>query len=188
MCTFGSAELAERDCARVRGVHRRVRGETADGRAYSARDADLLRWVHLAFTDAFLAAHRELGADLSGRFGPSWADAYVRDWARTARALGATDLPATEAELAGALAGCAPVLEPVPAGPAPVPARPAGPDPRGGAVLRGADGGRGAAAVAGAGAGRRRARPPPRPAARPGARGGGGGWRPPAPSCGRCAR
>ncbi|WP_432487495.1 oxygenase MpaB family protein [Kineococcus sp. SYSU DK018] len=115
VCTFGSAELAERDCARVRGMHRRVRGRTDDGRAYSARDADLLRWVHLAFTDAFLAAHRELGADLSGRFGPRWADTYVRDWARTAQALGVTDLPASEAELAEALAGFAPVLEPVPA-------------------------------------------------------------------------
>ncbi|WP_432570587.1 oxygenase MpaB family protein [Kineococcus sp. SYSU DK005] len=115
VCTFGSAELAERDCARVRGMHRRVRGTTADGRAYSAGDPQLLRWVHLAFTDAFLAAHRELGADLAPRFGPRWADAYVRDWARTARALGAGDLPGSEAELAEALAGFAPVLEPVPA-------------------------------------------------------------------------
>ncbi|WP_432488571.1 oxygenase MpaB family protein [Kineococcus sp. SYSU DK018] len=115
VCTFGSAQLAERESARVRGVHRRVRGATADGRAYSAGDPQLLRWVHLAFTDALLAAQRGLGADLSGRFGPSWADVYVREWARTAQALGATDLPVSEAELAEALAGFAPVLEPVPA-------------------------------------------------------------------------
>ncbi|WP_432507623.1 oxygenase MpaB family protein [Kineococcus arenarius] len=115
VCTFGSAELAERECARVRGVHRRVRGTTADGRAYSAGDPDLLRWVHLAFTDAFLAAHRELGVDLAPRFGRRWPDAYVREWAPSARALGARDLPASEAELAEALAGFAPVLEPVPA-------------------------------------------------------------------------
>ncbi|WP_432494885.1 oxygenase MpaB family protein [Kineococcus gypseus] len=114
VCTFGSGRLAERDCARVRGMHRRVRGTTADGRAYSAGDPDLLRWVHLAFTDAFLAAHRELGEDLAPRFGPRWADDYVREWARTARALGAQDLPGSEAELAEALAAFAPVLEPVP--------------------------------------------------------------------------
>jgi hypothetical protein len=62
VCTFGSTQMAERECARVRGMHRRVRGTTADGRAYSAGDPILLRWVHLAFTDAFLAA-TDLPAD-----------------------------------------------------------------------------------------------------------------------------
>jgi uncharacterized protein (DUF2236 family) len=112
--TFGSAELAEREAARVRDMHRRVRGTTDDGRAYSAGDADLLRWVHLAFTDAFLAAQAEVGRDMS-HFGPSWGDAYIAEWARSAQALGATDLPTTRSELAEALAEYAPVLEPVPA-------------------------------------------------------------------------
>ena len=67
--TFGSAELAEREAARVRGMHRKVRGTTDDGRAYSAGDPELLRWVHLAFTDAFLAAQAAVGRDMS-RFGP----------------------------------------------------------------------------------------------------------------------
>jgi uncharacterized protein (DUF2236 family) len=115
VCTFGSAQMAERECARVRGMHRRVRGAAADGRAYSAGDPTLLRWVHLAFTDAFLAAHRELGKDLTPRFGPHWPDAYVHDWARSAEALGASDLPTSASELADALADFAPVLEPVPA-------------------------------------------------------------------------
>ncbi|MBJ7452446.1 MAG: DUF2236 domain-containing protein, partial [Blastococcus sp.] len=112
--TFGSAELAERESARVRGMHRRVRGTTDDGRAYSAGDPELLRWVHLAFTDAFLAAQAAVGRDM-GRFGPRWGDAYVGEWARSAQALGATDLPTTESELAEALAEYTPVLEPVPA-------------------------------------------------------------------------
>ncbi|WP_432495388.1 oxygenase MpaB family protein [Kineococcus auxinigenes] len=116
VCTFGSAELAERESARVRAMHERVRGTTGDGRAYSAGDPDLLRWVHLVFTDAFLAAQREVGTDrLAPRFGRRWPDAYVREWARTAHALGAADLPASEAELAEALAAFTPVLEPVPA-------------------------------------------------------------------------
>lgn len=113
--TFGSAELAEREAARVRGMHRQVRGTADDGRPYSASDPDLLRWVHLAFTDAFLAAQAAVGRDMIGRFGRRWADDYVREWARSAQALGATDLPASEAELAEAIAGYAPVLEPVPA-------------------------------------------------------------------------
>ena len=112
--TFGSAELAEREAARVRGLHRVVRGTAGDGRPYSASDPELLRWVHLAFTDAFLAAQLAVGRDLTGRFGRHWPDAYVGQWRRSAEALGATDLPSTQDELAQALRAYAPVLEPVP--------------------------------------------------------------------------
>jgi uncharacterized protein (DUF2236 family) len=111
--TFGSAELAEREAARVRGMHRRVRGITDDGRPYSAGDAHLLRWVHLAFTDAFLAAQSAVGRDMS-HFGPRWGDAYVGEWARSARALGAPDLPTTATELAEALADTPPSWSPCP--------------------------------------------------------------------------
>jgi uncharacterized protein (DUF2236 family) len=113
--TFGSAELAEREAARVRRMHAVVRGTLPDGRSYSAGDPELLRWVHLAFTDAFLAAQQAVGRDLTGRFGRGWPDTYVGEWARSAEALGATDLPATTAELAEALAAYRTVLEPVPA-------------------------------------------------------------------------
>ncbi len=111
--TFGSTELAAREAARVRGLHRKVTGTAPDGRPYAAGDPDLLRWVHLVFTDAFLAAQRSLGRDMS-HFGPHWPDAYVREWARSARELGATDLPTTQDELAEAIASYADVLEPVP--------------------------------------------------------------------------
>ncbi|MGY1671398.1 oxygenase MpaB family protein [Geodermatophilus sp. SYSU D00710] len=111
--TFGSAELAEREAARVRGMHESVRGRVR-GRAYSASDPQLLRWVHLAFTDAFLAAQQAVGRDLTARFGPRWPDVYVADWARSAEELGATDLPHSAAELADALAAYRPQLAPVP--------------------------------------------------------------------------
>ena len=113
--TFGSAELASRESARVRRMHAVVQGSDDRGRPYAASDPDLLRWVHLAFTDAFLAAQEAVGRDLSSRFGRRWPDAYVGQWQRSAAELGATDLPTTEAELAEALAAYAPVLEPVPA-------------------------------------------------------------------------
>ncbi len=112
--TFGSEELAGREAARVRRLHTVVRGTTDDQRSYSASDPGLLRWVHLAFTDAFLAAQVALGRDLTGRFGLRWPDAYVRDWRRSAEALGAEDLPSTRDELAEALRAYLPVLEPVP--------------------------------------------------------------------------
>nr|WP_239522426.1 oxygenase MpaB family protein [Geodermatophilus sabuli] len=113
--TFGSAELAGREAARVRRIHATVRGTAPDGRAYSAEDAVLQRWVHLAFTDAFLAAQRAVGQDLTARFGRRWPDGYVAQWARSAQALGAGDLPGSEAELVDALAGYRPELAPVPA-------------------------------------------------------------------------
>jgi uncharacterized protein (DUF2236 family) len=112
--TFGSAELAERESARVRGLHTVVRGSDGRGRSYAASDPELLRWVHLAFTDAFLAAQLAVGRDLTRRFGQRWPDTYVGEWRRSAEALGATDLPSTSAELEQALRAYAPVLEPVP--------------------------------------------------------------------------
>ncbi|SDQ43394.1 oxygenase MpaB family protein [Quadrisphaera sp. DSM 44207] len=112
--TFGSAELAEREAARVRARHVVVRGVDPAGRAYSASDPHLLRWVHLAFTDAFLAAQEGVGRDLAPRFGRRWPDAYVAQWARSAAALGARDLPGTRSELVEALAAHGPQLEPVP--------------------------------------------------------------------------
>src|SRR5918998_684224 len=111
--TFGSEELAERESARVRGMHETVRGRVR-GRPYSASDPGLLRWVHLAFTDAFLAAQQAVGRDLTARFGRGWPDVYVREWARSAEELGATDLPRSAAELADALAAHRPQLAPVP--------------------------------------------------------------------------
>ncbi|GAB3471149.1 hypothetical protein GCM10027519_45820 [Kineococcus endophyticus] len=112
--TFGSSQLADREAARVRGMHQRVRGTAPDGRPYSASDPALLRWVHLAFTDAFLAAQDACGNDLTPRFGSRWGDEYVADWARSARALGALDLPTSRRELAEALHEQRPGLVPVP--------------------------------------------------------------------------
>jgi len=69
--TFGDTAMADRECARVRGMHRKVRGMYPVGgevREYSAGDPELLRWVHVAFTDSFLATHRVWGwPDTRGR-------------------------------------------------------------------------------------------------------------------------
>ncbi|MFN8170085.1 MAG: oxygenase MpaB family protein [Candidatus Nanopelagicales bacterium] len=93
--TFADVATAEATAAAVRSMHERVVGTGPDGRPYAASDPDLLRWVHDAFTDSFLAAHLALG----GREIPGGPDAYVEEWAASARLLGATDLPRTHAEL-----------------------------------------------------------------------------------------
>ncbi|MCU0259509.1 MAG: DUF2236 domain-containing protein [Ilumatobacteraceae bacterium] len=83
--TYGPAGEAERAVARVRAVHRHVHGVASDGRPYSAGDPHLLRWVHLAEIDSFLAAHDRYGAD---PLTPDERDEYVAQTAVIARALG----------------------------------------------------------------------------------------------------
>ena len=106
--TFGDTAAADRECARVRGMHRRVVGTyaTDDGPApYAATDPDLLRWVHVAFTDSFLATHRVWGGEIPG--GP---DAYVREWAKAGELVGVENPPRSVAELEEQIAGYGPVL------------------------------------------------------------------------------
>lgn len=96
--TYGSRAQAERETARVGRFHRKVQGSyrAAEGeeRTYSASDADLVEWVHLAFTDAFLTCHQAWGGPIPG--GP---DAYVEEWATAGRLMRVPDPPRTEAEL-----------------------------------------------------------------------------------------
>ncbi|HSK54235.1 MAG TPA: oxygenase MpaB family protein [Jiangellales bacterium] len=98
--TFGDTATAERESARVRVMHDRVRGTWSPSvapavpRPYTASDPDLLRWVHVAFTDSFLTTHLTWGGPIPG--GP---DAYVRDWGRAAELLGLADPPRSRADL-----------------------------------------------------------------------------------------
>jgi len=106
--TFGDRAQADRECARVRGLHRKVKGVyDADGveQAYSAMDPDLLRWVHVAFTDSFLATHRVWGGPIRGG-----EDEYVREWATAGELVGVVDPPRSVAELEKQLADFDPVL------------------------------------------------------------------------------
>jgi len=131
--TFGDRAQAERECARVRGLHRRVSGkyDTGSGTAsYAASDPDLLRWVHIAFTDSFLATHLVWGPPI-----PGGADAYVREWAKAGELVGVVDPPTSVAELRDQLRGFDPILRGDAAtaktvafirnAPLPLPARPA---------------------------------------------------------------
>jgi uncharacterized protein (DUF2236 family) len=83
--TFGPVDEAERAIAVVRRVHEHVKGVAPDGRPYSALDPHLLRWVHLAEIDSFLAAHDRYGSE---PLDAAERDDYVRDAALIARKLG----------------------------------------------------------------------------------------------------
>jgi uncharacterized protein (DUF2236 family) len=104
--TFGDRATAERSSAMVRSLHRRVQGEYIDAfgmpRAYAASDPDLLEWVHLAFTDSFLACHEIWEPAIPG--GP---DAYVREWATAGALIGLSDPPRTAAEMRSRLSAIA---------------------------------------------------------------------------------
>ena len=108
MTTFGPIASAEDLIARIRGIHERVRGKDYRGRPYRASDPNLLRWVHLAETWAFLQTHT-----LYARhpLGAADADAYVDHARHPSELLGATGLPTTLAELDEQLEGYRPELE-----------------------------------------------------------------------------
>jgi uncharacterized protein (DUF2236 family) len=96
--SYGSTEAARGASAWVLRLHESVRGSYVDGhsadRDYVANDPELLRWVHIAFTDAFLSAHKLWGRPIPG--GP---DAYVREWAQAGQLMGVDSPPLTEAEM-----------------------------------------------------------------------------------------
>ncbi|MXS74518.1 hypothetical protein CSIV_17055 [Microbacterium sp. CSI-V] len=102
--TYGSQTQADAETARVGRFHQRVRGTyvggDGDARGYTAEDRDLVRWVHIAFTDAFLRSHQAYGGPI-----PGGADAYVADWATAGRLMRLPDPPLTEAALRAELEG-----------------------------------------------------------------------------------
>lgn len=90
--TFGDTRTAVEQSELVKSYHRRVAGTYVDARGvsrpYSASDPELLSWVHVVFTDAFLATHRLWGPPIPG--GP---DAYVREWAKAGELMGVPEPP-----------------------------------------------------------------------------------------------
>lgn len=100
--TFSDTTMAIRESTRVGRFHDRVTGVYLDAkgveRTYAAGDPELLSWVHVVFTDAFLGSHLVWGGAIPG--GP---DRYVREWTKAGELVGVVDPPASEAELAAQL-------------------------------------------------------------------------------------
>ncbi|NMR19825.1 oxygenase MpaB family protein [Cellulomonas fimi] len=110
--TFGAADDAAAVVAHVRAVHGRIRGTTPDGVPYAASDPHLLRWVHVAEVDSFLAAHQLYGEH---PLDPAGCDRYVADVAVVGRRLGVIDPPTTLRELRAELEAFRPELAATPA-------------------------------------------------------------------------
>ncbi len=94
---FGTTSEVSRASARVRGMHRFVRGtDPVTGRTYSASSAELITWVHVTEVRGFLDAVQRGGMGLRG----DEEDAYYAEQVQVARLLGATDVPGSRAEVA----------------------------------------------------------------------------------------
>lgn len=92
---YGERAVAERLGARVRAVHRPIRGtDSVTGRPYAADDPVLLLWIHSTLVDSFLAAYRRFVGPLT----QPRADAYVAEMVRQAALVGlrAEDVPSDE--------------------------------------------------------------------------------------------
>lgn len=107
MTTFGPEQLADELIAKVRGIHRRVRGVAPDGRAYRASDPHLLMWVHLAEVDSFLTAYHKYGASTLSR---AQRDEYVDQAALVAAKVGVIDPPRTYDDVRRGIAAYRPEL------------------------------------------------------------------------------
>lgn len=97
--TFGTRAEADRAAAKVRRLHRRVRGvEPESGTPYQANDPELLLWVHCGEIDSFLAIGRRSGVRVSD----ADADRYVAEQVTAAELVGIPRelAPASVAELA----------------------------------------------------------------------------------------
>lgn len=91
--TYAASAEVDALVAKVRRIHTQVRGVTADGVAYAADDPDLLTWVHVTEAYAFLQGYRRYVREVP----PALADRYYDEYRRVAEALGARDVPRSEA-------------------------------------------------------------------------------------------
>jgi uncharacterized protein (DUF2236 family) len=107
--TFGDTNTARASAQAVQRFHNGIVGDYTDSagdqRGYSANDPDLARWVHNAFTEAFLGAHLIWGGPIPG--GP---DGYVREWARAGELMGVENPPRSRRELTDQLDAFLPEL------------------------------------------------------------------------------
>lgn len=96
--TYGTTAEVDEAAAKVREIHKSVRGfDPVTGRPYAADDHDLLLWVHAGEVDSYLEAFRAYGPGLSDED----ADRYVAERVRSVELLGlpAGRAPASVAEL-----------------------------------------------------------------------------------------
>lgn len=107
--TYGTTGEAERMAARVRGIHRKLRGtDPFTGEVFRVDRPDLLLWVHCCEVESLLSTAKRGGMSLTD----DEAETYVAEQVRSAELVGlaAAEVPATQAELADYFRRIRPVL------------------------------------------------------------------------------
>ncbi|WP_266171838.1 oxygenase MpaB family protein [Dyella subtropica] len=94
--TYAPREQALPLIERVKQIHSQVIGHAEDGRPYAADDPHLLTWVHVTEAHSFLQGYRRFSHN---HLPTGAADRYYDEVRRIAEALGARDVPASEAEV-----------------------------------------------------------------------------------------
>jgi uncharacterized protein (DUF2236 family) len=108
--TFGDRATAEAAAARVRRIHKRVRGvDPVTGSRYSADHPDTQLWVHCVEWHSFLAAYRVYA---TSRLTPDEEDRYIAEGAPIAALLGVPEetVPKTVEEMRAYFAAVRPQL------------------------------------------------------------------------------
>jgi uncharacterized protein (DUF2236 family) len=94
--TYAPVDQAHALIERVKAIHAQVRGVAEDGRPYAADDPHLLTWVHVTEAYSFLQGYRRYSHH---QLPAGAADRYYDEVRRIAEALGARDVPASEAQI-----------------------------------------------------------------------------------------
>jgi len=94
--TYAPADQAQALIERVKHIHAQVKGTAEDGRPYAADDPHPLTWVHVTEAYSFLQGYRRY-SHIAMPAGA--ADRYYDEVRRIAEALGARDVPASEAQI-----------------------------------------------------------------------------------------
>jgi uncharacterized protein (DUF2236 family) len=96
---FGSTDEVAEVGRRVRAVHAKVSGiDGRTGRTYSARDPELLAWVHCCEVESFVTTFQRAGGGLT----PAEVDAYYAEQTRSAAVVGLDPfaVPSSAADIA----------------------------------------------------------------------------------------
>jgi uncharacterized protein (DUF2236 family) len=114
LSTYGPKEQVAEAAARVRSIHRTLRGkDQVTGETFRIDDPELLRWVHCAEVSSFLAIVQTAGYPMTN----AQADRYLDEQRRTATLVGlhAEDVPGSQAQMRAYFADMRPELARTPA-------------------------------------------------------------------------
>ncbi|UYY59866.1 oxygenase MpaB family protein [Sphingomonas sp. S2-65] len=107
---YGARSVFEAKAARVNRMHGRIRGTTPEGIAYAADDPELLLWVQVTATWAFLEAYGRYARPLS----PDDRDRYFAESRAGAALYGVGTPPESNAQADALFAAMTPKLGPSP--------------------------------------------------------------------------